>query len=38
MRGRDLEGVLYGFVNVTYWFNVVKEDFKKINTFPIKPP
>lgn len=38
MRGIDLEGVLYGLINITHWFNVVEKEFKKINTLPIKSP
>lgn len=38
MRGIDLEGVLYGLINITHWFNVVKGDFKKINSLPLKCP
>lgn len=38
MRGIDLEGFLYDLINVTRWFNVVKEDFKMINTLFIKSP
>lgn len=38
MRGIDLEGVLYGLINITYWFNIAKGDFRKINTLPLKFP
>lgn len=38
IRRIDSEGFLYSLINITHWFKVVKEDFKKINAMRIKSP